>query len=130
MNFTGKITQISAIQSGTSQTGNEWRRQTIVIEEATANYPNSVVVSAFNAKVDLLNGYKAGDVVQVSFDLRAKEYNGKWFNDISLYAISPAAGAQPTPMAQPVPQMQQPVQPQQPQFSQPSMPYGNDGLPF
>ena len=51
---------------------------------------------------------QVGDKVKVSFNLKSREYNGRWYNDLQIWKIAPA-GAQPAapapaPQAQPAPQ--------------------------
>ena len=37
-----------------------------------------------------------GDKIKVSFNLKAREYNGRWYNDLQIWRISPAGAAAPT----------------------------------
>lgn len=136
MEITGTITTMYNLQSGTSKAGNAWQKRDVIVEEAGGQYPNSIAVTAFGDRVEKLNTFKVGDLVTVKFDAKAKDYNGRAYNNINLYDISlaqaqqqqqnVAAAAQPT-QAQPQPQLfaqmpAQPIQPAQPQFA--------DDLPF
>jgi hypothetical protein len=53
-------------------------------------------------KVRELDKYQVGDKVKVSFNLSAREYNGRWYNDIRAWRIEPA-GAAPAAAPSPVP---------------------------
>lgn len=132
-------------QNGTSQSGKAWQKREFIIEETVGNYPNSMVITAFGDRVEKLNTLRVGDYVTARFDTQAREYNGRYFNNITLYDITqPQAQAMPQPQAQvymgaPQQAMQQqyqaaPAQPYQPQpqaqpMQQPQGQRGDD-LPF
>lgn len=86
-------------QTGTSQSGKAWQKREFIIEETVGNYPNSLVITAFGDRVEKLNTLQVGDYVTVRFDTQVREYNGRAFNNITLYDIT-------QPQAQ-VQQMQQ-----------------------
>ena len=135
-------------QNGTSQSGKAWQKREFIIEETVGNYPNSMVITAFGDRVEKLNTLRVGDYVTARFDAQAREYNGRVFNNITLYDIAqPQAQAMPQAQAQvymgapaqATPQQYQaaPAQPYQPQpqaQAQPMMqqPQGQRGdeLPF
>ena len=87
-------------QNGTSQSGKAWQKREFIIEETVGNYPNSLVITAFGDRVEKLNTLRVGDYVTARFDAQAREYNGRVFNNITLYDIA-------QPQAQ---EMQQPQQ--------------------
>lgn len=129
-------------QNGTSQSGKAWKKREFIIEETVGNYPNSLVITAFGDRVEKLNTLRVGDYVTARFDTQAREYNGRAFNNITLYDITqPQAQAQPQAqvyMGAPQQQMPQqyqaaPAQPYQPMPAQPiQQPQGQrgDDLPF
>ena len=108
-------------QTGTSQSGKAWQKREFIIEETVGNYPNSLVITAFGDRVEKLNTLRVGDYVTARFDTQVREYNGRAFNNITLYDIT-----QPQPQAQPQPQTymgaQQQAMPQQYQAA-PAQPY-------
>ena len=88
-------------QNGTSQSGKAWQKREFIIEETVGNYPNSLVITAFGDRVEKLNTLRVGDYVTVRFDTQAREYNGRVFNNITLYDITqPQAQAQPMQQSQ------------------------------
>ncbi|MBP5217791.1 MAG: DUF3127 domain-containing protein [Bacteroidales bacterium] len=98
----GKIKQKLSRQSGQSSRG-AWEKQEFILEYQDGNYPADVMVTAFGSdKVADLDRYQVGDAVKVSFNLRAREYNGRWYNDVRLWKISPAG--QNTAVQAPAPQ--------------------------
>lgn len=129
-------------QNGTSQSGKAWQKREFIIEETVGNYPNSLVITAFGDRVEKLNTLRLGDYVTARFDTQAREYDGRAYNNITLYDITqPQAQAQPQQqmyMGAPQQQMPQqyqaaPAQPYQPMPAQPiQQPQGQQGddLPF
>ena len=129
-------------QTGTSQSGKAWQKREFIIEETVGNYPNSLVITAFGDRVEKLNTLRVGDYVTARFDTQAREYNGRAFNNITLYDITqPQAQAQPQPQAymgapqQAIPQQYQaaPAQPYQQMPAQPMQQQQGqrgDDLPF
>ena len=145
MEITGVVKSVMPTQTGTSQSGKAWQKREFIIEETVGNYPNSMVITAFGDRVEKLNTLRVGDYVTARFDAQAREYNGRVFNNITLYDIAqPQAQAMQQPQqaymgapAQATPQQYQaaPAQPYQPQpQAQPMMqqPQGQrgDDLPF
>ena len=103
----GKITRKEAKQSGQSTRGS-WVKQDFILEYQDGNFPADVCFTAFgNEKVAELDRYQVGDEVKVSFNLRAREYNGRWYNDVRVWRITPKnqapvaspAAPQPAPQA-------------------------------
>lgn len=108
----GTIAFMSEVQSGTSQNGNAWYRQTIVVEVAGYNGTfRKVALQASGDRVAELQHYMVGDRVEVTYQVTAREYQGKWYNNVDLYKIEPEGEMQQPQMPQPqYPQMQQPRQ--------------------
>ena len=87
-------------QTGTSQSGKAWQKREFIIEETVGNYPNSMVITAFGDRVEKLNTLRVGDYVTARFDTQVREYNGRAFNNITLYDITqPQAQTQPQQQA-------------------------------
>lgn len=111
----GRIKQKLAKQSGQGTKGS-WTKQDFILEYQDGNYPADVCLTAFgNDKVADLDKYQVGDSVKVAFNLRAREYNGRWYNDVRVWRITPAGQSAPAP--QPVCQAPQNYsQPPQPNY--------------
>ena len=96
----GTIAQKLPVQSGNSARG-PWAKQEFVLEYPDGNFTAKVCFTAFGQdKVQDLAKYQVGDKVKVSFNLRSREYNGRWYNDLQIWKIAPAGAPQP---AQPAP---------------------------
>ena len=120
----GTITFMSDVQSGMSQNGNPWYRQTIVVDVAGFNGSyRKVALQASGNLVGDLETAKIGDKVEISYQVTAREYNGKWYNNVDLYKVEflePAMSQMQQPVAPAYPQ-----NPQYPQYPQQQMPQVN-----
>ena len=91
----GKISQKLQVVSGQSARG-EWKKQDFVIDYPDGNYTSQACLTAFGEdRVGELGRFQVGDAVKVSFNVRAREYNGRWYNDLRLWRISPAGESTP-----------------------------------
>ena len=129
----GTIAQKLPVQSGNSNRG-PWAKQEFILEYPDGNFTAKACFTAWGSdKVQDLGKYQVGDKVKVSFNLKSREYNGRWYNDLQIWKLAPAGAAQsaaPAP-AQPAPQA--PAYPQAPAPSLEDMPADSEGeedLPF
>jgi len=133
MDLKGKVIAIMEPRSGVStRTGNPWMTQEYVIE-VPGQFPRKMLFNIFGEDRIRQFNIQAGEEITVQFDIDAREYNGRWFNDIRAYNIlrDNGTGAIPTAttVQQPVaaPQSAQPVA-----FDAPAAGGGEstDDLPF
>ena len=99
MDLTGKVIAILPANSGVSQrTGNPWMTQEYVIE-VPGQFPRKMVFNIFGEDRIKQFNIQMGEDITVQFDIDAREYNGRFYNDIRAYnilrgaAVPPAAGA-------------------------------------
>ena len=96
----GTIRQKMGVQSGTSARG-PWAKQEFVVDFPDGNFTSQACFTAWGQdKVQELDKYQVGDRVKVSFNLKSREFNGRWYNDLQIWRIAPAGETQP---AAPVP---------------------------
>ena len=132
----GTLSQKLPVQSGSSARG-PWAKQEFILEYPDGNFTAKACFTAWGQdKVQDLGKYQVGDKVKVSFNLKSREYNGRWYNDLQIWKIAPA-GAQPATPAQPAPQArpvaQAPAWQQAPASTLEDMPADSEGaedLPF
>ncbi len=97
MELTGRIKVIKDEQTFTS--GFTKREFVITTEE---QYPNDISFELLKEKGSLVNSYKVGDRIKVSFDIRGREWQDKFFNSLVAWKLEMAgADAQmssPPPM--------------------------------
>ena len=86
MEITGKIIAVLPERGGVSKTGNEWKMQEYVLE-THEQYPRKMCFNVFGAdKISQFN-IQAGEEMTVSFDINAREYQGRWYNDIRAWRV-------------------------------------------
>jgi hypothetical protein len=69
-----------------------WQKQLpkisfVVEDNAYTEYPKSIVIDLIGGKTEMIKSLKVGDIVDVYLSTRAKEYEWKWFNNISAWKI-------------------------------------------
>jgi hypothetical protein len=126
----GKLVQFLEKRSGVSASGNQWTSQDFVIE-IPGQYVSNAVFNVYGDRVQL-DQFQIGEYVKVSFDIRGREYQGKWYNTLNCWKIERpgTTGATPQPAAatQAAPAQAATVPPTGP-AEQPQQ-QGGDDLPF
>ena len=129
MELQGKVIAVLPARSGVSARG-EWKSQSFVIETHDS-FPRKMVFDVFGEERLTRFNIQLGQEVNVSFDIDAQEYNGRWFNNIRAFdvrlvdpnTVSAAPAAQAAPAA--------PQQPANAPFPpQPEQSNSDDDLPF
>lgn len=87
MQFTAKLIQVLDPVSGISRSGNEWKRQDIIVE-TDGQYPRKVCVSVWGDKVSP-SVLQIGALLDISCDLESREFNGKWYTSVVAWRIEP-----------------------------------------
>jgi hypothetical protein len=117
--LTGKLKKIDT----TVQVSEKFSKRDFVITDDSSQYPQDVLFQSTQDKCTLLDKFNVGDVVQVSFNLRGREWTSpqgevKYFNTLEAWRIEgsttstnapqpQASQTQATPVAQaPVAQTQ------------------------
>lgn len=118
MELTGKIIVVMEPRGGVSaRTGNSWKTQEYVLE-VPGQYPKRCLFNVFGE--DRINQFNIqnGDELTIQFDIDAREYNGRWYNDIRAYNVirgqqpvagAPVAAAAPSAATSPFPPAQEPA---------------------
>jgi hypothetical protein len=106
MNIQGKLHAVLELQ----QISPTFRKREFVVEYAdNPMYPQFVLFQLVQDRVELISGYNVGDMVDVSFNLRGRQWTSpegqvKYFNSLEAWRINPAQAQQP--QAQQPPQQQ------------------------
>ncbi|WP_372748220.1 DUF3127 domain-containing protein [Litorivivens sp.] len=87
--LTGKIKLIQETQTFSS--GFTKREMVVTVEDG--NYPQDISLEFLKDKISLLDGLNAGQSVTVTFDIRGREYNGRYFNNLVGWKIQADTGA-------------------------------------
>ena len=133
MDVVGKIIAALPPKSGTSQsTGKPWQVNAYVLQ-TNEQTPKNIAFDVFGAERVEQYNLKVGDMVTVSIDIDAHEYNGRWYNQIRAWnVVNHASAQQPSAQQVPPPTPQSgALFPQQPApGAQPAPSAGTDQLPF
>lgn len=133
MDVVGKIIAALPPKSGTSQsTGKPWQVNAYVLQ-TNEQTPKNIAFDVFGAERVEQYNLKVGDMVTVSIDIDAHEYNGRWYNQIRAWnVVNHASAQQPVAQQAPPPTPQSGgLFPQQPApGAQPAPSAGTDQLPF
>jgi hypothetical protein len=92
--LTGKVKKIFDRQEFPS---GFYKQEFVVTTED--RYPQDIKLDCLKEKVDLLKDLKEGDAVRVHFDIRGREWNERFFVDLSAWkiesAVSESSGSVP-----------------------------------
>ena len=87
MELTGKVIAVMEARSGTSaRTGNAWMTQEYVIE-IPGQFPKRCAFSIFGEDRIKQFNIQNGEDITIQFDIDAREYNGRWYNDVRAYNV-------------------------------------------
>ena len=110
--LTGKIKLIQ--EPKTFDSGFTKREMVVIVEDG--KYPQEINLEFVQDKVSLLEALQPGQEVTVSFDIRGREYNGRYFNNLQGWKITMAGSEAEAP-------------PMEPHYPTPSD-FGDDDIPF
>ena len=87
MELSGKVIAVLPQRSGQSKSsGNNWMSQDYVIE-THEQYPRRMCFNVYGEdKIKQFN-IQLGEEITVSFDINAREWQGRWFNDLRAWKI-------------------------------------------
>lgn len=84
----GKIKMIGEVQKFPSG----FTKREFVVTTAD-KFPQDLKFETVKDKCAMLDSFRLGDEVQVNFDIRGNEYNGKYFVNLSCWKVQNASGA-------------------------------------
>ena len=113
MELKGKLIQVLPLQTGTGKNG-EWKKQDIIVE-TQSQYPKKVCISIWGDKINA-SQLQIGKMLNVSFDVESREYNGRWYTDVKAWKVEVIDGAA--------------AGPESPADEYHDMPPGEEDLPF
>lgn len=87
MELAGKIIAVLEPRGGVSKaSGNPWKSQEYVIE-THEQYPRRMCFNVWGEdKINQMN-IRQGEELNVFFDINAREYQGRWYNDIRAWKV-------------------------------------------
>ncbi|MDX1940048.1 MAG: DUF3127 domain-containing protein [Saprospiraceae bacterium] len=93
----GKLHKVFDTENKTSS----FQAREFVIEIADGNYSQFVKFQLVQDRCALVDNLKEGEIIKVSFDLRGREWQGKYFTNLNAWRVekAQAGGAKSTPPA-------------------------------
>ena len=81
--FTGTVVVVMP----TEQKSENFKTRNFVLSDNDPKYPQTIQFQAVNERCDALQTIHPGDTVTVSFDLRGREWNGKYLTNLNAWRI-------------------------------------------
>lgn len=81
--LTGKIKLVQ--EAKTFDSGFTKREMVVTVEDG--KYPQEINIEFVQDKTSLLDNLRVGQEVTVTFDIRGREYNGRYFNNLQGWKI-------------------------------------------
>lgn len=76
----------------TEQKSASFQAREFVLEVPDGNYPQLIKFQAVQDRCTALDNFNEGDRVKVSFDLRGREWNGKYLTNLNAWRIERVEG--------------------------------------
>lgn len=73
-----------------------FRKREIVVTVEDGKYPQEISLEFVQDNVALLEAFAPGQDVTIAFNLRGREYNGRYFNNLTGWRITAQNGATPS----------------------------------
>ena len=127
MEIKGKVLKVLPAQTGQGRNG-EWKKQSFVIElEGSGSFTRKLCFQVWNDKVNF-GALVPGAMVNVFFDPESREFQEKWYTDLTAWRVDTDATAVNLP-SEPRPLPPPESFPPEPSFGMDEPP-ANDDLPF
>lgn len=81
--------------SGTSQSGNAWSKATLIVE-TISQYPKKVAITNMKRAAEF-DSLPMGTTATFDVELESREYNGRWYTDVSCWNWNIDFTQQPMP---------------------------------
>lgn len=93
-----KLTGKLKVVNDTVQFSEKFLKREFVVTDGSTQYPQDIIFQSTQDKCAILDQFTAGDMVQVSFNLRGREWinpqgEAKYFNSLEAWKIEKVGGA-------------------------------------
>lgn len=90
MKVLAKVHFIDEVLSGTSDNGNSWEKQTVVVRVPGENEDRLLAVEFMGErKTQVTKLLQVGQTVEVTFVINSREHQGKWYTRLDGVSIVP-----------------------------------------
>jgi len=87
-----EITGTLKVLEDTQTFASGFSKREFVIEVPDGKYPQMVKFDTLKEKISLLDSVSIGDELKVTFDIRGREYNGKYYVNLNAWKIDSSGG--------------------------------------
>ena len=98
MEIKGRLSKVLPVLTGQGRNG-EWKKQGFVID-LEGTYPKKVCFLVWGDKVNV-GSLVIGDMINVFFDPESREFNEKWYTDLTAWKVETAGESQQPPPPMP-----------------------------
>lgn len=81
--FTGTVKKVGELQTFASG----FTKKELVVTSEEERFPQDIMFEFLKERASLLDNVKETDRVKVTFDLRGREYNGRYFNSMNGWKL-------------------------------------------
>ena len=82
MKVRAKVLEVEPLISGTSDNGNDWEKQQVVVETVELDPQVLAVDFMGQRRTEVTKTLTAGDIVIVDFKIRCRKWGDKWFTGL------------------------------------------------
>jgi hypothetical protein len=75
------------LKSEPRQISDKFRVMDFVIQTPDEKYPQSIQFQVMNDRIQEMDKFTIGEEIEVTFDHRGREHNGKYYNTLNAYKI-------------------------------------------
>lgn len=95
-----KLTGTIKVVMDTNQVTDSFKKREFVVTDNSSMYPQDILFQLTQDKCGLIEGYKAGDIVDVNFNVRGREWTSpqgevRYFVSLDAWRIDRSNGAAP-----------------------------------
>jgi hypothetical protein len=73
-----------------------------VVTTPDAKYPQDILFQTVNDRMDVLESLGAGQQVEVSYNVRGREFNGRYYNTLDAWKVEVTGSKPSQPSTQPI----------------------------
>jgi hypothetical protein len=75
------------LKSEPRQITDKFRVMDFVIQTPDEKYPQSIQFQLLNDRIQEMDKFTIGEELEVTFDIRGREHNGRYYNSLNAYKI-------------------------------------------
>ena len=94
LEITGKVSHIGEIEAVGA---NNSPKRLFCIEVESGKYQNMIAFDLWKDKTALADEFMVGDIVDVKFDIKSREYSGKWYTNATAWSVKRRNGGNSEP---------------------------------